>query len=100
LRLDAESLDMLGDPSALAAYDAAIAAAGEEPADDLVIARGLAQVKQGDPAGGLASVRGAIPRSAMGRLNEALTYAGAAALGVVDPTLGTEKAAEVRRIAM
>ena len=100
LRLEAESLDMLGDPRTLAAYDAAIEVAGEDVADDLVIARALAQIKQGDPAGGLAAVQGATPRSMMGRLNEALTYAGAAALGVTDPAIGTAKANEVRRIAL
>ena len=100
LRLDAESLDMLGDPAALAAYEAAIAVADEDVADDLRIARALAQIKQGDPAGGLAAVQGAAPRSMMGRLNEALTYAGAAALGITDPALGTQKADEVRRIAL
>ena len=100
LRLDAESLDMLGDPGALAAYEAAIMVAAEDVADDLRIARALAQIKQGDPSGGLAAVQGAAPRSMMGRLNEALTYAGAAALGVTDPALGTQKADEVRRIAL
>ncbi|HEU5083557.1 MAG TPA: AAA family ATPase [Acidimicrobiales bacterium] len=100
LRLEAESLDMLGDPGSLAAFDAAIAVAPDDVADDLVIARALSQIKQGDPAGGLAAVQGAAPRSLMGRLNEALTYAGAAALGVTDPALGTEKANEVRRLAL
>lgn len=100
LQLDAECLDMLGDPGTLAAYDKAIAVSDDSVGDDLVIARALAQIKQGDPAGGLAAVRGATPRSLMGRLNEALTYAGAAALGVTDPALGTEKAAQVRRIAL
>ncbi len=100
LRLDAECLDMLGDPSALAAYDAAIAVAAEDVADDLVVAKALAQVKQGDPAGGLVAVRGARPRSTMGRINEALTYAGAAAMGATDPSIGTEKAAECRRLAL
>lgn len=100
LRLEAESLDMLGDPRALVAYDSAIEVADEDVADDLVINRALAQIKQGDPAGGLASIKGATPRSPMGRLNEALAYAGAAALGATDPALGTAKAAEVRRIAL
>lgn len=100
LRLDAECLDMLGDPATLSAYDAAIASADPDVADDLVIARGLAQIKQGDPAGGLAAITGATPRSLMGQLNHALAYAGAAALGVTDPAIGTEKAAEVRRLAL
>jgi DNA-binding SARP family transcriptional activator/tetratricopeptide (TPR) repeat protein len=100
LRLEAEALDMLGDPRTLAAYDAAIAVADEETADDLVVARALAQIKQGDPAGGLAAAEGATPRSMMGRLNAALAYAGAAALGATDPAIGTEKANEVRRLAL
>lgn len=100
LRLEAECLDMLGDPTALTAYDAAIDVAGEDEADDLVVARALAQIKQGDPAGGLQAVQGAHPRSLMGRINEALTYAGAAALGATDPTIGTAKATECRRLAL
>ena len=35
-----------------------------------------------------------------GRLSEALTYAGAAALGFADPAFGTAKAAESRRLAL
>lgn len=100
LRLEAECLDMLGDPTALTAYDSAIAVAAEEDADDLVVARALAQIKQGDPAGGLRAVQGAHPRSVMGRINEALTYAGAAALGATDPSIGTAKATECRRLAL
>ena len=100
LRLEAESLDMLGDPRALLAYDAAIAAADAVEAHDLVAMRGLAQIKQGDPAGALESIVGASPTSVVGRLSEALTYAGAAALGFADPALGTAKAAESRRLAL
>lgn len=100
LRLDAECLDMLGDPAALAAYDAAIGVADAADRDDLVVSKALAQIKQGDPSGGLAAIQGARPRSTAGRINEALSYAGAAALGATDPSLGTEKAAECRRIAL
>jgi hypothetical protein len=35
-----------------------------------------------------------------GRLAEALAYGAAAALGVADPTMGTQKAAEARRLAL
>lgn len=91
---------MLGDPTALTAYDAAIAVADADDVDDLVVSRALAQIKQGDPVGGLAAIRGAQPRSSMGRINEALAYAGAAALGAADPAMGTRKAAECRRIAL
>lgn len=100
LRLEAECLDMLGDPAALAAYDAAIDVAAAEDVDDIVVNRALAQVKQGDPAGGLLTIRDATPRSTIGRINEALTYAGAAALGATDPATGTEKAAACRRLAL
>ena len=65
-----------------------------------VVNRALAQVKQGDPAGGLLTIRDATPRSTIGRINEALTYAGAAALGATDPATGTEKAAACRRLAL
>ncbi len=100
LRLEAECLDMLGDPAALTAYDAAIDVADAVVVDDLVVSRALAQIKQGDPAGGLAAIQGAQPQSPMGRINEALAYAGAAALGAADPSMGTEKATECRRIAL
>lgn len=100
LRLEAEALDMLGDPRALRAYDAAIAAADPVSAQDLLAMRALAQIKQGDPAGALEAIAGASPTSVMGRLSEALTYAGAAALGFADPAFGTAKAAESRRLAL
>lgn len=100
LRLDAEALDMMGDPRALRAYDAAIEAADLVDAQDLVAMRALAQIKQGDPAGALEAIAGASPTSVMGRLSEALTYAGAAALGFADPAFGTAKAAESRRLAL
>jgi DNA-binding SARP family transcriptional activator/tetratricopeptide (TPR) repeat protein len=99
-RLNAEALDMMGDPAAVAAYDAAIEAASDVDVDDLVAMRALAQLKQGDPPGALAAIKGATPTSVIGRLSEALTYAGAAALGFADPALGSAKAAESRRIAL
>lgn len=100
LRLEAQALDMLGDPRALSAYDAAISAAEPVDAHDLVAMRALAQIKQGDPAGALAAIAGSSPTSVAGRLSEALTYAGAAALGFADPAFGTVKAAESRRLAL
>lgn len=100
LALEAECLDMLGEPSALDAYDAAIRVATDDSVGDLLAAKALAQVKQGDPAGGLTTISGPRPRSFAGRLNEALTYAGAAALGAADPAMGSARAAEVRRLAL
>lgn len=100
LRLNAEAMDMMGDPATLAAYDRAIATAAEDVAQDLVAMRALAQLKQGDPPGALLSIAGAMPTSVVGRLSEALTHAGAAALGFADPASGTAKAAESRRLAL
>jgi DNA-binding SARP family transcriptional activator/tetratricopeptide (TPR) repeat protein len=100
LRLEAEALDLAGDPGAVAAYDAAIEAASAVDRHDLVAMRALAQLKQGDPPGALAAIAGASPTSVIGRLSEALTYAGAAALGFADPALGTAKASECRRLAL
>src|SRR5690606_7844752 len=63
LRVEAQCLDMMGDPRALRAYDAAIAAADPVAAHDLMAMRALAQIKQGDPAGGLEAIAGASPTS-------------------------------------
>jgi tetratricopeptide (TPR) repeat protein len=100
LRLRAESLDAMGDPAALAAYRAAADAAGELTRDDLRAKAALAQVKLGDPKGGLLALEGLRPTSVEGRLCEALAYSGAAALGVGDPAVGTAKAAAARQLAL
>jgi DNA-binding SARP family transcriptional activator/tetratricopeptide (TPR) repeat protein len=100
LRLRAEALDALGDPAALAAYRAAAEAAGEPASHDLLAKGALAQVKLGDPKGALRALEGLRPTSVDGRLCEALAYSGAAALGVADPAIGTQKAAEARRLAL
>lgn len=100
LRLRAEALDALGDPAALAAFHAAAQAAGEPGSHDLLARGALAQVKLGDPKGALRALEGLKPTSVDGRLCEALAYSGAAALGVAGPALGTEKAAEARRLAL
>ena len=99
-RIEAEALDMAGDPRALAAYDAAIEVAPPDEVGDLIAMRALAQIKQGDPRGGLDAIVDARPSSVEGRLSEALAYAGAAALGATDPAVGTLKAAECRRLAL
>lgn len=99
-RVRAEALDAQGDVGALGAYDAAIAAAPPDDVDDLRAARALAQIKMGDAPGALAAIAGVRPRSVHGRLCEALTYSGAAALGFADPALGTEKSAAARRLAI
>lgn len=100
LRLRAEALDALGEPAALAAYEAAAQAAGEPASHDLRAMGALAQVKLGDPKGALRVLDGLKPTSVAGRLCEALAYSGAAALGAADPAMGTQKAAEARRLAL
>jgi DNA-binding SARP family transcriptional activator len=103
LGLRAEALDATGDPRTLAAYDAAAAAAraaGDPAAHDLRAKRALAQLKMGDATGALRSVEGTEPVTVDGRLAQALTFSGAAALGFGDPAQGTAKAAECRRLAL
>ncbi len=100
LRLRAEALDAMGDPSAVTAYRAAAAVCDGPLAQDLRVKGALAQIKQGDPKGGLEALAGLHPTTVEGRLCEALAYSGAAALGAIDPALGTRKAAEARRIAL
>jgi tetratricopeptide (TPR) repeat protein len=100
LRLRAQALDTMGDPSTVAAYHLAAAAADEPTSHDLRAQGALAQIKQGDPKGALQALVGVRPRSVQGRLCEALTYSGAAALGAADPVMGTKMAAQARRIAL
>jgi len=100
LCLRAEALDALGDTRSLAAYDAAAAAVGEPASHDLRARRALAQLKMGDPKGALQTLDGVVPRTIDGRLAEALTLSGAAALGFADPALGAQKAAESRRLSL
>ncbi|MFL5824943.1 MAG: ATP-binding protein [Thermoleophilaceae bacterium] len=100
LCLRAEALDALGDGGAPAAYAAAARVLGEPAAQELRAKQALAQIKLGDPPGALEVLEGVEPRTVDGRLAQALTLSGAAALGFGDPQLGTAKAAEARRLAM
>lgn len=100
LALRADALDALGRPGTLAAYDAAAAVAEEAQAHELRAKRALAQVKMSDPSGALAYLKDVRPTTVAGRLAEALAYSGAAALGFGDPSEGTRRAAEVRRLAL
>jgi tetratricopeptide (TPR) repeat protein len=100
LRLRAEALDAMGNPAAVAAYRLAADTAGEPAAQNLRAKAALAQIKQGDPKGALQALAGLHPTSVEGRLCEALTYSGAAALGAADPAMGTQKSAEARRLAL
>jgi DNA-binding SARP family transcriptional activator/tetratricopeptide (TPR) repeat protein len=100
LALRAESMDALGRPGTLAAYDAAADVAPEAQAHELRAKRALAQVKMSDPPGALKYLENVHPTTVAGRLAEALAYSGAAALGFGDPAEGTRRAAEVRRLAL
>ncbi len=100
LRMRAEALDAMGQPAAVAAYRLAAHAAGEPAAQNLRAKAALAQIKQGDPKGALQALESVRPTSVEGRLCEALAYSGAAAMGVIDPTMGTQKSADVRRLAL
>ena len=100
LRLRAEVLEALGDLGAPAAYALAAEVVGGPEADDVRAMQALAQVKQGDPAGGVQTLEDITPTTPAGQLAEALAWAGAAVLGFAPPDLGTAKAAESRRLAM
>jgi DNA-binding SARP family transcriptional activator/tetratricopeptide (TPR) repeat protein len=100
LCLRAEALDALGDSGAPAAYAAAARVVGEPAAHELRAKQALAQIKLGDPQGGLQVLEGVEPETVDGRLAQALALCGAAALGFGDPELGAAKAAEARRLAM
>jgi hypothetical protein len=100
LALRAESMDALGRPGTLAAYDAAADVASETLAHELRAKRALAQVKASDPPGALKYLQNVHPTTVAGRLAEALAYSGAAALGFGDPAEGSRRSAEVRRLAL
>jgi len=100
LRLKAEALDAIGDPAAPAAYEAAASVAEAKEAHELRAKQALAQIKLGDPAGGLELLAGVTPTTLDGRLAQALAFAGAAALGFGDPEVGAAQAAQARRLAL
>lgn len=100
LRLRAEALDAQGDRAAPAAYAVAAGMAGAEEAHELRAKQALAQIKLGDPPGGLKVLDGVAPTTLDGRLAQALAFAGAAALGFGDPEVGAARAAEARRLAL
>jgi len=100
LCLRAEVLDALGDMGAPAAYALAAEVVGDPPAQEIRSKQALAQIKRGDPLGGLRTLEGLAPVTVEGRLALALAWAGAAVLGFADPAMGTAKAAESRRLAL
>jgi DNA-binding SARP family transcriptional activator/tetratricopeptide (TPR) repeat protein len=100
LCLRAEALDALGDLGAPAAYATAARVVREPLAHELRAKQALAQLKLGDPPGGLRALEGVEPTTLDGRLAQALTLSGCAALGFGDPAHGAAKAAEARRLAL
>ncbi len=100
LSLRAEALDAIGDSGAPAAYGAAARVADRSAAHELRAKQALAQIKLGDPPGGLRLLEGVEPDTVQGRLALALALCGAAALGFGDPEIGAVKAAEARRLAL
>ena len=86
--LRAEALDALGDMRAPAAYGLAAEVAGEPAAQEIRSKQALAQIKRGDPPGGLRTLQGLAPVTVEGRLAHALAWAGAAVLGFADPDDG------------
>ncbi len=100
LSIQAEALDALGDATAPAAYAEAARVIGGQAAHELKAKQALAQVKRGDPPGALELLEGVEPKSVDGRVAQALAFSGCAVLGYADPAMGTNKAAEARRLAM
>jgi hypothetical protein len=101
LELRAEILDALGDGRAPQAYAAAAAAVGEPEAQELRARQALAQLKASDPDSALRTLAGVKPRSAAGRLAEALTLSAAAAIGrYADAQTAAAKAREAHELAV
>ena len=100
LRRRAQSLDALGDPRSLAAYDAAIAVARPQEVHELRPLQALAQIKGGDPEGAVATIEGAQPRLLESQVAHALTMSGAALLGATGPEAGARLSAAARESAL
>ena len=100
LSLRGDALEAIGDRRAPAAFALAAEVAGEPMSHDIRSKQALAHIKQGDPPAGVRTLEGLQPTTIEGRVAHALAWAGAAVLGFAPHDLGTEKAAEVRRLAM
>ena len=100
LCLRGDALEAIGDRRAPAAFALAAEVAGEPLSHEIRSKQALAQVKQGDPPGGVRTLQGLQPVTTEGRIAHALAWAGAAVLGFAPHDMGTEKAAEVRRLAL
>lgn len=98
--LCAEALDALGDPRAPEAFAAAAEVVSEPESHEIRARQALAQLKLGDPVGALRTLDGVTPTTTRGRLCQALTLSGAAAIGFGDPGVATAKAGESRRLAL
>jgi DNA-binding SARP family transcriptional activator/tetratricopeptide (TPR) repeat protein len=95
-----DALEAIGDRGAPAAFGLAAEVAGEPLSHEIRSKQALAQVKQGDPPGGVRTLEGLQPVTVEGRIAHALAWAGAAVLGFAPHDMGTAKAAEVRRLAI
>jgi DNA-binding SARP family transcriptional activator len=100
LRIRAEAMDARGEEGAPDAYAAAARVADGPLAHELRAKRAVAMIKRGDPHGGLETLEGVEPTTLDGRVAHALAHAGAAVLGAADPAMGTEMAAQARRLAL
>ncbi len=96
----ADVLDALGDGRALTAYAVAASRASPGDAGEIRPRQALAQLKAGDPAGALETLRGVSPTTISGQICRALTVSGAAALGFGDAVEAAAEAAEARRLAL
>ena len=100
LLLRADALAGLGRVEAIAAYAKAAASADEYEAHEVKARLALTQLKAGDPRGALQTLEAVTPATLDGRIAEALTLSGAAAIGFGDPGVAAVKAGEARRLAM
>ncbi len=99
LCLRADALDALGEGGAPAAY-AAAARIAPDGAEDIRAKQALAQLKLGDFEGALETARDLSPSSLEGRLAQALTLSGVAAIGMGDVEAASRHAATSRRLAL
>lgn len=96
----AAALDAIGDPRAIAAYDAAARVVSRDEVHELRPLQALAMVKLGDPEGGMRVIAGAEPKRLESQLAKALAYCGAGLMGHADPDVGARLAADGRQLAL
>lgn len=100
LLLRADALAALGDSRAVAAYGLAAGQFGGNKVDDIRARQALTRLKAGDPAGALETLEGVAPTTIIGRIEQALTLSGAAAVGFGDVGIAYARAAEARQLAI